>query len=82
MMGSRPRLSESAPNTGTRIIWIAPLSKVARKLPAAGKPSRWMAKLGMSADDIFAAYVKKNEVNFKRQDSGYAVKDESDSKHI
>ena len=27
--------------------------------------------LGMSADDVFAAYVKKNEVNFKRQDSGY-----------
>jgi dimeric dUTPase (all-alpha-NTP-PPase superfamily) len=38
--------------------------------------------LGMSADDVFAAYVKKNEVNFKRQDSGYAVKDEHDSKHI
>jgi dimeric dUTPase (all-alpha-NTP-PPase superfamily) len=38
--------------------------------------------LGMSADDVFAAYVKKNEVNFKRQDSGYTVKDESDSKHI
>ena len=27
--------------------------------------------LGMSADDVFAAYVKKNEVNFKRQESGY-----------
>jgi len=38
--------------------------------------------LGMSADDVFAAYVKKNEVNFNRQESGYAVKDESDSKHI
>jgi len=38
--------------------------------------------LGMSADDVFNAYVKKNEVNFKRQDSGYSVKDESDSKHI
>jgi dimeric dUTPase (all-alpha-NTP-PPase superfamily) len=38
--------------------------------------------LGMSADDVFNAYVKKNEVNFKRQDSGYAVKDEADSKHI
>ena len=38
--------------------------------------------LGMSADDVFAAYVKKNEVNFKRQDSGYAVKDHEDSKHI
>jgi dimeric dUTPase (all-alpha-NTP-PPase superfamily) len=38
--------------------------------------------LGMSADDVFQAYCKKNEVNFKRQDTGYTVKDESDSKHI
>ena len=38
--------------------------------------------LGMSADDVFQAYVKKNEVNFQRQDSGYARKDEHDSKHI
>jgi dimeric dUTPase (all-alpha-NTP-PPase superfamily) len=38
--------------------------------------------LGMSADDVFAAYVKKNEVNFQRQKTGYAVKDEHDSKHI
>jgi dimeric dUTPase (all-alpha-NTP-PPase superfamily) len=38
--------------------------------------------LGMSADDVFAAYVKKNEVNFKRQESGYTAKDEGDSKHI
>jgi dimeric dUTPase (all-alpha-NTP-PPase superfamily) len=38
--------------------------------------------LGMSADDVFNAYLKKNEVNFKRQESGYTVKDEADSKHI
>jgi len=38
--------------------------------------------LGMSADDVFAAYVKKNEVNFKRQETGYHTKDEHDSKHI
>ena len=38
--------------------------------------------LGMSADDVFAAYVKKNAVNFQRQDSGYVKKDENDSKHI
>jgi len=38
--------------------------------------------LGMSADDVFAAYVKKNEVNFQRQDTGYTKKDEHDSKHI
>jgi dimeric dUTPase (all-alpha-NTP-PPase superfamily) len=38
--------------------------------------------LGMSADDLFQAYLKKNEVNFKRQDSGYTQKDASDSAHI
>ena len=38
--------------------------------------------LGMSAEDVFNAYVKKNEVNFKRQDAGYVVKDEADSRHI
>ena len=38
--------------------------------------------LGMSADDVFAAYVKKNEVNFQRQDSGYTEKNEDDSRHI
>ena len=38
--------------------------------------------LGMSADDVFQAYLKKNEVNFKRQESGYSVKDEDDSRHI
>ena len=38
--------------------------------------------LGMSADDVFEAYVKKNAVNFQRQESGYTTKDENDSKHI
>ena len=38
--------------------------------------------LGMSADDVFNAYVKKNEVNVKRQESGYVQKDHADSKHI
>src|SRR5437879_9873961 len=38
--------------------------------------------LGMSADDVFNAYVKKNEVNLQRQQSGYIAKDEQDSKHI
>lgn len=38
--------------------------------------------LGMSADDVFQAYLKKNAVNFKRQDDGYATKDAGDSKHI
>jgi dimeric dUTPase (all-alpha-NTP-PPase superfamily) len=38
--------------------------------------------LGMSADDVFQAYVRKNEVNFKRQETGYKVKDDHDSKHV
>jgi dimeric dUTPase (all-alpha-NTP-PPase superfamily) len=38
--------------------------------------------LGMTADDVFQPYLKKNEVNFKRQESGYTEKDQSDSKHI
>jgi dimeric dUTPase (all-alpha-NTP-PPase superfamily) len=38
--------------------------------------------LGLSADDGFAAHVKKNELNLKRQESGYAVKGESDNRHI
>jgi len=38
--------------------------------------------LGMSAEDVHAAYLKKNKVNHDRQDSGYAEKDESDSRHI
>lgn len=38
--------------------------------------------LGMSADDIYQAYLKKNEVNVKRQDTGYTQKDATDSKHI
>jgi dimeric dUTPase (all-alpha-NTP-PPase superfamily) len=38
--------------------------------------------LGMSAEDVFQAYVKKNQVNLQRQESGYVRKDESDSRHI
>ena len=38
--------------------------------------------LGMSAEDVFNAYLQKNKVNFQRQETGYAVKDEHDSKHI
>ena len=37
---------------------------------------------GMSADDLFTAYVKKHEVNHQRQATGYAAKDENDSRHI
>jgi dimeric dUTPase (all-alpha-NTP-PPase superfamily) len=38
--------------------------------------------LELSADDIFAAYTKKHQVNLDRQESGYTTKDESDNKHI
>ncbi len=38
--------------------------------------------MGMSADDLFQAYLKKNEVNLKRQETGYAIKDSTDSQHI
>lgn len=38
--------------------------------------------LGMTADDVFGAYVAKNKVNHQRQETGYARKDESDSRHI
>src|SRR5277367_6456239 len=38
--------------------------------------------LGMTPDDVYQAYVKKNQVNHQRQESGYVKKDEADSKHI
>ena len=38
--------------------------------------------LGMSAEDIRDAYVKKNKVNHDRQEAGYQSKDEADSRHI
>ena len=41
-----------------------------------------LARLGMSADDVFQSYVKKNEVNLRRQETGYATKDHGDSAHI
>jgi len=38
--------------------------------------------LGLSADDIYQAYLKKNQINHQRQDSGYVKKDENDSKGV
>ena len=38
--------------------------------------------LDMSAADIFNAYRQKHSVNIARQDSGYTVKNEDDSRHI
>ena len=38
--------------------------------------------MGMSAEDVHEAYLKKNKVNHNRQESGYSTKDEDDSRHI
>tara|TARA_B100001559_G_C16190853_1_gene479845 strand:+ start:79 stop:450 length:372 start_codon:yes stop_codon:yes gene_type:complete len=38
--------------------------------------------MGMSAEDVHEAYLKKNQVNHDRQESGYSKKDEEDSRHI
>ena len=38
--------------------------------------------MGMTPDDVYNAYVKKNQVNHNRQESGYKDKDESDTRHI
>jgi dimeric dUTPase (all-alpha-NTP-PPase superfamily) len=38
--------------------------------------------LDMSAKDVFDAYQQKHKVNVERQNSGYKVKNEDDSKHI
>jgi dimeric dUTPase (all-alpha-NTP-PPase superfamily) len=38
--------------------------------------------MGLSAEDVYQGYVKKNQVNFQRQETGYVKKDEADSRHI
>ncbi|MGJ8640800.1 MAG: dUTPase [Opitutaceae bacterium] len=38
--------------------------------------------LGMTPEDVYEAYLKKNKVNHERQDSGYTEKNEDDSRHI
>ena len=38
--------------------------------------------LGLSADDIYQAYLKKNQINHQRQDSGYVKKDAEDSRSV
>ncbi|HOC01783.1 MAG TPA: dUTPase [Verrucomicrobiota bacterium] len=38
--------------------------------------------LGMDAEDVYAAYLKKNQVNVQRQEDGYTHKDNNDSRHI
>lgn len=38
--------------------------------------------LDMSAEEVFNTYLQKHKVNVERQNSGYTVKNEDDSKHI
>ena len=38
--------------------------------------------LGMSADEVFETYRRKQKVNRDRQESGYASKDESDNQDV
>jgi dimeric dUTPase (all-alpha-NTP-PPase superfamily) len=38
--------------------------------------------LDMTADDVYNAYREKHKVNVERQNSGYSVKNEADSRHI
>jgi dimeric dUTPase (all-alpha-NTP-PPase superfamily) len=38
--------------------------------------------LGMSAEDVYQAYLAKNRINHQRQDTGYVVKDENDSRGV
>jgi dimeric dUTPase (all-alpha-NTP-PPase superfamily) len=35
--------------------------------------------LGLSATDVYEAYLRKNKVNFERQEQGYLFKDESNN---
>ena len=49
---------------------------------AVGHDPHSRLRLGMTPDDVYQAYLKKNAVNHQRQDSGYVKKDEADSKHI
>jgi dimeric dUTPase (all-alpha-NTP-PPase superfamily) len=38
--------------------------------------------LGMSADDVYDVYCKKDSINHRRQESGYTTKDSDDSRGI
>ena len=38
--------------------------------------------LGMSPEDVFNTYCKKNQINHHRQETGYTTKDENDSRDI
>ena len=38
--------------------------------------------MGMEAEEVFELYTKKHKLNHKRQDDGYAVKNDDDNKEI
>lgn len=38
--------------------------------------------LGLSAEDVYNGYIKKNKINLARQESGYTVKDEKDNAEV
>ncbi len=38
--------------------------------------------LGLTAEDVYNLYTKKNKVNLQRQDTGYTVKDEEDNRDL
>jgi len=38
--------------------------------------------LGLSAQDVHDLYMKKNQVNFQRQENGYTVKNHSDNENV
>ena len=38
--------------------------------------------MGMTAEDVYDLYTRKNKVNHERQDSGYTVKDDSDNQSL
>ncbi len=38
--------------------------------------------VGLSAQDVHDLYMKKNKLNFQRQDTGYTVKDSGDNKDL
>jgi dimeric dUTPase (all-alpha-NTP-PPase superfamily) len=38
--------------------------------------------MGMDAEEVFELYTKKHKLNHKRQDDGYAVKNEEDNRSL
>ena len=81
-LGFRHVDSMAPPDIPARLLRLAEALVFASPRPATWRLLAPFLPAHLSADDVFAAYVKKNEVNFKRQESGYTAKDHDDSKHI